>query len=244
MTWQRRKAGSKRRWYDFARTADAILDTASYEYRVKPGSKNLSAMPGNAFFWVRIDDEPSPGYTTSVHLKHTSKGPRINFVGVGLTPTPLDELALAEDGPPWYSDIPTAGQNEAGINAKILKSLSLTRIRRALSKELATMQGYDDASISLAAGRIVKDLGRSRRQTLTPVFLARLAAAYVSAVKLTGGYKVYEELGEDLKYEPETLRSYVKLLRKEGYLTEGSRGIASGDLTDKTTDILRAEGLL
>jgi hypothetical protein len=220
-----------------------ILDTA-YEYRTKPGSKELPPMPENAYFWVPIDDEPAPGYTTSVHVKHTSKGPRINFVGVGLTPTPLDELDLAEDGPPWYSDIPTAGLNEAGINAEILKSLSLTRIRRAVSKALADKKGYDDASISMAADLIVEDLGRSRRQALTPVFLARLAAAYVSAVRETGGYKVYEALGDRLSYSPETLRSYVKLLRKEGYLTEGSRGIASGDLTDKTTKILRAEGLL
>jgi hypothetical protein len=239
MTQQRRRAGSKGRWFDHRRPSDEGFDPA-YEYRTKPGSKPLPPMPERAFFQVRIDDEPAPGYTTSVEVRHTSKGPRISFVGLGLTPAPLED---AEDFP-WFTSVPPAGQNEGGISAEILKSLSLTRIRKAISEELASMSGYDDVAIGMAAERIVEEMGRTRRQTRTPKFLAELAVAYVDAVNKTGGYLVYEELGERMNYAPETLRSYVKQLREEGYLTPGARGIAGGDLTDKSTEILRAEGLL
>lgn len=55
---------------------------------------------------------------------------------------------------------------------------------------------------------------------------------------------MYEYLGKRMNYAPETMRSYVKQLREEGYLTSGVRGIAGGDLTEKTVEILREEGLL
>jgi hypothetical protein len=86
------------------------------------------------------------------------------------------------------------------------------------------------------AGRIEWLSGRT--QTRDDKFKATLAAAYIEQVRETGSKGVYDELAKKLRYSPHTLRSYVKEIRDQGFLTPAVPGVAGGDLTDKTRGIL------
>jgi hypothetical protein len=130
------------------------------------------------------------------------------------------------------------GLNEQGITARILRQLNMTDIKRAAFASLDGL-GPSDVPHFDVAMRLVKDgLSPGRRQEQTPKKKAELAAVYLAQVNEFGGHGVYEQLGKELNYAPSTLRSRIKKLRLEGYLTSASPGVAGGALTDKSRKIL------
>jgi hypothetical protein len=156
------------------------------------------------------------------------------FVGVGLTPTPLDD-----EGALW-SHIVTTGKNEAGVTARILKQLNITKVKQGALKQLKEENESDYLPLDIAIQQLTEGL-TTRTQSRTPKFKAELAAAYLGQIRATGSKGVYDKLAGELDYSPHTLRSYVKELRVEKYLTPAVRGVAGGDLTAKSRKILGLE---
>lgn len=195
----------------------------------------------NLFVPFTFDNEPAPGYTTSVHVHSSAKGPLITFVGVGLTPDPvLEDEPEADEVFPRYTRIPVVikGQNEAGVTARILKRLNITSVKQRALEEL---RSHDYApeylSLNSAVDHLIQGL-EGRTQTRDDNFKANLAAAYIEQIRETGSKGVYDELGAKLGYSPHTLRSYVKQIRDQKFLTPAVRGVAGGDLTAKSRQIL------
>jgi hypothetical protein len=192
--------------------------------------------------WVahRIDDTPAPGYTTSVVIQNSAHGPLITFVGVGISPVaPWDKH---DDEFPWYSDTSTlmADKNEAGVTARILKQLNITDVKQGAIEQLREGGESGYLSLDIAVEQIIHGLA-GRTQVRDDKFKANLAAAYIEQIRETGSKGVYDELGAKLDYSPHTLRSYVKQIRDQGFLTPAVRGVAGGDLTDKSRVILGLE---
>lgn len=200
----------------------------------------------NVFVMHRIDDQPAPGYTTSVVIQNSQYGPLITFVGVGISPVaPWDKH---DDEFPWYSDTSTltSGLNEAGVTARILRQLSISAVKQGAVDQLRDKLEKDGGSsgylsLDIAVRQIIEGLS-GRTQVRDDKFKASLAAAYVEQIRLTGSTGVYDELGTKLGYSPHTLRSYVKDLRTDGFLTPAVRGVAGGDLTKKTRTTLGLKG--
>lgn len=195
----------------------------------------------NVFIEFTFDNEPSAGYTTSVHVRNTATGPLITFIGVGITPSPPEDIDTEPDELfPRYSrfDTITKGQNEAGVTARVLKQLNITSVKQRALEEL---RKHDHAPeylpLDIAIDHLIQGL-EGRTQTRDDKFKANLAAAYIEQIRKTGSKGVYEELGGKLGYSPHTLRSYVKQIRDQGFLTSTVRGVAGGDLTEKTREIL------
>jgi hypothetical protein len=187
----------------------------------------------------RIDDEPVPGYTTSVQIHNTQRGPLITFIGVGISP---DERFEPDKEFPWYSEIPVVrtGISEAGVTARILKALNITAAKRGALEQLRADQAADGSghlALDIAVEQLIEGLS-GRTQKRDDKFKATLAAAYIAQVAETGSRGVYDELAKKLSYSPHTLRSYVKEIRDQGFLTPAVPGVAGGDVTDKTRSIL------
>ena len=127
----------------------------------------------------RIDDEPAPGYTTSVTIQNTERGPLIVFVGVGLTPTPLDEEGAL------YSHTVTTGKNEAGVTSRILKQLNLSGVKQGALRQLKDENESDYQPLDIAIQQLTDGL-TTRTQSRTPKFKAELAAAYLGQIRATG----------------------------------------------------------
>jgi hypothetical protein len=239
---QRRKKGNTNARWRAVTEADSFPDPA-YQYRMDPKEserrkESAQENPYNQQGWIKFDEFPAPGYITSVLITPSPEGSRILFVGVGIAPAgPLDALT---DLPPWTSVNGgiIKGLNEQGITARVLKQLNLTDIKR---KAVASLDGLGPSGIPHfdEAMRLVKDgLSPGRRQEQTPEKKAELAAAYLAQVNELGGHGVYERLGKELNYAPSTLRSRIKQLRSEGYLTSAAPGVAGGALTDRSRSIL------
>jgi hypothetical protein len=239
---QRRRTGTGTSRWTAVPEGHNSLDP-KYEYRMDPREserreKLAQENPYNQQGWIKLDEFPSPGYITSALITPSPEGPRILFVGVGLAQAgPLDALT---DDPPWTSvgGWIIKGLNEQGITARVLKQLNLTDIKR---EAVASLDGLGPSGIPHfdEAMRLVKDgLSPGRRQEQTPEKKAELAAAYLAQVNELGGHGVYERLGKELNYAPSTLRSRIKQLRSEGYLTSAAPGVAGGALTDRSRSIL------
>jgi hypothetical protein len=132
------------------------------------------------------------------------------------------------------------GISEAGVTARILKALNITAAKRGALEQLRADQAADGSghlALDIAVEQLIEGLS-GRTQKRDDKFKATLAAAYIAQVAETGSRGVYDELAKKLSYSPHTLRSYVKEIRDQGFLTPAVPGVAGGDVTDKTRSIL------
>jgi hypothetical protein len=118
-----------------------------------------------------------------------------------------------------------------------LKQLNVTNVKRGALEQLIEGGESGYLPLDIAVEQIREGLS-GRTQVRDDKFKATLANAYLEQIRATGSKGVYDELGRELDYSPHTLRSYVKELRADGYLTPAMRGVAGGDLTDKSRNIL------
>lgn len=245
MQWERRKKPDGR-WVKMkeAPTDLAELDHEAYDYRAHGHREPEPPGPESVPVQLGLEDFPDPGYTTSIELHSTAEGPKLTFVGVGMSPTPIDEHFkefpfYSDSGALWRDQETGEIVNRNGVTARLLKKLSHTAILKAALEKLNREDPYDYPVVDEAIAQIRAGLKGSRTQTRDDAFKANLAAAYVGEVAATGGRGVYVRLAEKLSYSEHTLRSYVQQLRGEGFLTAGRPGSAGGELTEKTKQILR-----
>ena len=229
----RRKKGAKR-WRQIPEDEfpSAVEDLdPNYEYKFRRDIDKEALR--NWFTWIKLEDHPRPGYTTSVRYEQTTAGWRLTDVAVSMSQIPNDPFGSATVAPWLYNGVALKDLNEEGITSRILHDVRIGRINSEVVEHLAA--GTD---LNWAFEELKKTLTPSRRQEHTDQFKASLARAYVQAVK-ENPRGAHERIAEVINYSPKTVREYIKRIREEGWITEPpKRGTAGGELTTKAMKVL------
>jgi hypothetical protein len=189
---------------------------------------------GRGYARVEMPDYPLPDFITEAWFTEVEGGAVITELTVRLNiPQPILERHPVWDPRGW---VPQAGPGAEGVTARVLRALTLSPIRADGSAAMPTGDRDVDAALErMFESGGPKGGGRHRKSDLDR---ALLAAAYVREAHKGAG--VFERLRAEMHQSPETLRSYVKQLRVDGFLTRPARrGQPGGELTEKSKELLK-----
>jgi hypothetical protein len=178
--------------------------------------------------WVHFPDVVAP---FEVMLRLDEREQRVHIA----------EFRVAPKQPNVRIEVP-----EGGVTSTLLRRVRLTELRAAAVTKLLSLAGTPEApsfhlsifeheSDGLAAA--VHHRPTSRRTERTPLWKARLAARYVELSNIDG--KPYRPLTEEFHLADKTIRDAIRECRKQGYLTDGQPGVASGALTRLAIGLLQ-----
>ena len=218
------------------------------EIRIHPDDQQLFYDQTHWYWiWVRLDDYPSRGFTTSVQVAEESSGWVITDLCISRSLVQAFGDPSTDQGP-WLSNgIIWRGANESGVTPAILKRLRISEIRRAILDRLEDVnEPYFPIRTDSALEALRSSMTGSKRHKRDPLAKARLAAAYEALTRSgeRAGNRVHADLAAefDPPKSPHTITTYVRELRTEGYLTSAGAGRVGGAITDKAREILRQAG--
>jgi predicted transcriptional regulator len=187
---------------------------------------------GRGYAQITRADYPFPDFETTAFFTEVPEGGIVTELTVRLNLPEAIRQHRIWDPRGW---VPKTGPARDGITARALRSVSLKELWSEGHRALAQASPPDDPALLGVFDHRVNRGGRHRRTDLEK---AQLAAAYVRQAKVGG--KVLNRLSEEVNLSVETVRSYLKSLRAEGFLTASDiRGRAGGTLTDKSKVLLK-----
>lgn len=195
--------------------------------------------------WSHLAHTPRPGFTTSVKILETDRGWIITDLCVSMS---TDELLEPEQsGPRFWGGMFEQGLNEAGVTARLMHDLRFSEIwsHLRMEGEAVSEEGFagpEGWRLEMALAKLGTSPRREVIRRRTDLHKAELAAAYVEITTNRDPQfaSLYEQLAEDRNLAQSTLKTYLKDLRTEGYLTPSpARGKAGGQLTEMSKRLLR-----
>ena len=211
--------------------------------RVHPDDLHLiREQTARYWVWVKLDNYPAPGFTTSARVSEESTGWVMTDLAVSRSPVFMPDDPIVNK-PPWLSNgIVTKNRNEAGVTPSILRGLKMSEIRQAVLDRLdqSDLDLLPRAETAFEALR--GSMSADKRGKRDPLTKARLAASYEALVRTGVSKGIHAELGEVTGKRPSTVSAYIRELRTEGYLTFAGSGKAGGVMTEKSRKILRQAG--